>query len=367
MSNYQGRTKGTRRIVIWHDGKRHERIVEGSKKEGDEYEAKWRLDFLGLDAVDPKLVPAFSDFCVTRYRPHAEKHLKASTWKQVRIYQIDTLCKHLGHFKIDQVDSAENIERYKDVRIKEKVFRHGKWHPIKPSSINNELRVLRTVLNWAKELGYKLPSRKVKKLPVRGDGRAKAWTAEEIQAFFRATLVRYPAMFSMLAFMVNTGCRKGEAIAAEWSWIDFNAEMIRIPSNEVWQPKNGKPREVPLSDSLRAVLTSAKRFGKYCFPNKVGERYACFPKDIFNEIRTEAGVTGGPHTTRHTFASHFLQVQPDMRLLSEVLGHSHQRVTELYSHMMPNHLARARNAVNIGLRLETVAVTVAPEKAPEAK
>jgi len=48
-------------------------------------------------------------------------------------------------------------------------------------------------------------------------------------------------------------------------------------------------------------------------------------------------------------------------LLAHVLGHSHQRVTELYAHLLPDHLARARNAVNLGPALQTVAATVAAE------
>jgi hypothetical protein len=44
-----------------------------------------------------------------------------------------------------------------------------------------------------------------------------------------------------------------------------------------------------------------------------------------------------------------------------LLGHSHQRVTELYAHLLPGHLARARNAVNLSPTLQTVAMTVATE------
>jgi hypothetical protein len=36
---------------------------------------------------------------------------------------------------------------------------------------------------------------------------------------------------------------------------------------------------------------------------------------------------------------------PDLFLLARVLGHSDTRVTKLYSHLLPEHLARARNAV----------------------
>lgn len=52
---------------------------------------------------------------------------------------------------------------------------------------------------------------------------------------------------------------------------------------------------------------------------------------------------------------------PDLFPLAHVLGHSHQRVTELDAHLLPGHLARARNALNLSPMLQTAAATVATE------
>ncbi len=85
------------------------------------------------------------------------------------------------------------------------------------------------------------------------------------------------------------------------------------------------------------------------FPCSTGERWTCWPKLQFDRARKAAGLRGGPHTLRHTFASHFLAGQPDIGLLAQVLGHSEESVTRLYQHMVPERLARARNVVSIGL------------------
>jgi hypothetical protein len=37
-------------------------------------------------------------------------------------------------------------------------------------------------------------------------------------------------------------------------------------------------------------------------------------------------------------------------------------VTELYAHLLPGHLERARNAVNLGPRLQTMAATMAKKR-----
>ena len=41
------------------------------------------------------------------------------------------------------------------------------------------------------------------------------------------------------------------------------------------------------------------------------------------------------------------KAQPDVFLLAKLLGHSEARTTKLYSHLLPDHLARARNAVSL--------------------
>jgi integrase len=83
------------------------------------------------------------------------------------------------------------------------------------------------------------------------------------------------------------------------------------------------------------------------FRTQYGEAYDRFPEKMWERAVKLSGVAGGPHTTRHTFASHFLAAEPDMGLLAEVLGHTQLRVTELYAHMLPGRLARARDVVQI--------------------
>ena len=335
MPNYPGKTKGTRRITVYHQGKQLEKVIRGSLRDGDEYEARWKLELRQSGVVDPKIIPLFSTFCVERYAPYARANLKASTWNKVRKYQVDSIVKKLGHLRLTGI-RFEDVESFKGARK-----RDGN----RASSINNELRVLRTIWNFALDLGYPMPRIKWKRVKVRGEGRAKAWSLAQVQSIYTATVERYPILLPMMVFLMNTGCRKGEAIACEWDWVDEPQMMIRIPSNEFWQPKNGLPREVPMTESVRSVLV--RRHPKYVFPNRNGDRYVDFPKDIWWEIVEAAGVTGGPHQFRHTFASHFLAKRPDLFLLAQVLGHSHQRVTELYSHMLPDHLEKARNVVDV--------------------
>jgi len=340
MSIYRGRRTGTWRVVIRTRGRRFEFIVEGNKKDAAAFEAREKVKLEASGKVAKRRSPTFNAFCESVYQPHAEQHLKESTWKKVRVYQVATLREHFGSLKLTDI-TAEAVDRFKAARTAQKR---------KPSAVNNELRVLRTILNLAKELKYPTTDATFRRLTERGRPRVSVWTAEEVARIFVAAEAHTPDILALLVFLANTGCRKGEALAAEWSWLDFDRGLVCIPSNEFWQPKNGKPREIPLSSALRTLLAvpeAERAHERWIFVNRRGAPYAEFPKDRFWIARAVAGLSGGPHTLRHSFASLFLAAQPDMFLLAEVLGHSHTRVTELYSHLLPQHLARARDVVNL--------------------
>jgi|HubBroStandDraft_1064217.scaffolds.fasta_scaffold06429_4 integrase len=105
---------------------------------------------------------------------------------------------------------------------------------------------------------------------------------------------------------------------------------------------------VPLSDHLAVVLKQQKLSNgssPWVFPCSTnrfegvkGERMAEFPDNTWRRVLKAAGLSGGPHKARHTFASHYLAAKPDVFRLGRILGHSHSRVTELYSHLLPEHL-----------------------------
>jgi integrase len=378
--------KGERvwRVVVWAKGKSHEKLVPGTKKEATTFEATWRLELESVVEAEPSPKRREVDlltFSRTDYAVHAKAHLRPKTWK-VRRYQLATLCDahtyvdgdgrtvvvNLGALKLTAL-TTDQIDKYKAARTAEG------W---KPGTINTELGKLQAVIAYAKDLGIPCASPKFRLLPTVGAGRVKFWTEEQLAQLYAAVTEECPDLLPVVVFLVNTGCREGEAIACERAWIDLKRRLICITPNEYWQPKNGKPREIPISDALfpyleRALATTT---GKYVFVTSrrhAGQeeksRWACWPKKQFNRARIAAKLVGGPHTLRHTYASHFLQGCPDMFLLSQILGHSHEGVTRIYAHLLPTHMERARNVVNVSpakspAPSDTMATTMAAEDAP---
>lgn len=358
MAVHKGRTPGTQRVRLWMRGKQHEWIVQGTKGEAKAFEARKRVELEAGLPLETRVVPTFSDFCVKKYRPHAIGHLRASTWK-VRPYQLATLESFFGRLRLTEF-STDAIERYKNLRRKQVGSNR---------TINNELKVLQAVFAYARKLGVPVASFECVLLPVIGRGRVVCWNDDQLAHFWVACR-EAPRMVGVCTFLANTGCREGEAIHAEWDWIDRKPGHVSIQPNDYWQPKNNEPREIPISDALAPWLSGEREHLKWIFVSRKKRRYAGWPKKQFARIVAAASrsmcredcpgradkkkckygcpsLRGGAHTLRHTYASHFLRAKPDMYLLAQILGHSHSKVTELYAHLLPDHLERARNVVNM--------------------
>lgn len=335
VSRKKGR-KNAWRVYLQVNGRQRERVVEGSKADAEAEEARWKIE-LRTEAPSSPSGSTFSAFCLHHYRPHAEMHLKASTWS-VRRYHLATLIGFFGEMKLGEL-TMHAVEAFKKMRL---------GAGAKPVSINNELAVLQAVLTFARKAKVPVANVALERLPERGRGRVTFWTDAQVSALYGAVEEHAAELLGLVVFLANTGCRKGEALAAEREWIDLRAGLIRIPVTEEWTPKDDEPREVPISDALRPWLERAVAGGgRWLFPSSKGERFACWPKLQFDRARRAAGLRGGPHTLRHTFATHFLRAEPDVFLLAKILGHSHERTTKLYAHLLPDHMERARNVVNL--------------------
>lgn len=338
MGVTKGRSSGTWRVTVSPPGaKQIEKVVRGTEREAKEFYARLLIE-TNAKRITTRVSPSLRDFCTQVYAPHAVTHLSKSTWLQVRVYQVATLVKHLGEERLSDL-GVLSVQRFKQVRTAEGA---------RASSINNELRVLKTIMRHAIATGFPCSEPKWKRMPETGSDRVRAWSTAEMRALFDACAKVAPELHDVLVFLVNTGCRKGEALAAEWSWIDLDAGLIRIPVNEAWQPKSRRPREVPIPDVLRPILEGERKHHRWVFPSSLGDRYKRFPEALWRRARNEAGLTHGIHQLRHTFASHFLSKVPDLRLLGAIMGHTTQAMTERYTHFLPGHLERAKNVVQLG-------------------
>ena len=340
--------KGSYRIVIWINGKRTDRIVEATKAQAAQIEARIRIE---LSAPRPARSgsPTLEEFCRDEYLPHAERRVRRSTLSRKRSHLVHVLAD-LGHLRLDEF-TPKVIEDYAVTRRDD---------GLQPVSVNNEVRTLLRVLNFAaheRELPIRVP--RFKRLSEAGREKVTAYTDAEIQRLLTQLDRLSRPLVPLVLFILNTGARRGEALAMRSANVDLERRVFRIWSyrktdprtgevTEQWTSKNGKSREVPIRDSLLPYMTEERLANEWLFPSpETGSRYAQWPQRMFDRARDAAGIEGGVHKLRHTFASRFLAANSDMFLLARLLGHSYTQVTERYSHLQPGHLDKARNVVSI--------------------
>src|SRR6202163_168275 len=163
-----------------------------------------------------------------------------------------------------------------------------------------------------------------RKLPV-------VLSPDEVARFLDAAPgLKYKAALSVA---YGAGLRVSEVVALKISDIDSERMVIRIE-----QGKGNKDRYVMLSphllELLRAWYNVARPHG-WLFPgmNPVNPmsarqfRRACDTAAQMAEIRKQVS----PHTLRHSFATHLLEQNTDIRVIQVLLGHAKLDTTALYT------------------------------------
>lgn len=112
-------------------------------------------------------------------------------------------------------------------------------------------------------------------------------------------------------FLLNTGLRKGEALALRYCDIDFEKKLINVCKTVEWignvprikdHPKTDAGiRTIPLLDCLTNYMEH-KNTDELIFPNTKGEliRNGNFTR-LWDKYRKETGLTITPHQLRHPY------------------------------------------------------------------
>ena len=201
-------------------------------------------------------------------------------------------------------------------------------------------------------------TRKPKKLPV-------VLSPEEVEKLIEAAPnIRYRMI---LLLLYATGLRRTEASLLKLADIDSQRMVIHVHEG-----KNSRDRELPLTpkllEALRAYWRACTVKPKvYLFParsQKTDEEQPITDKTVWHACRESARRAGltkrlGPHTLRHTFATHLIENGTDLPTLQLLMGHQKLQDTTLYVHLSRRHLHAAVNP------LERINVTGLPQTPAE--
>jgi integrase/recombinase XerC len=153
---------------------------------------------------------------------------------------------------------------------------------------------------------------------------------------------------ALLELLYSTGLRVSEACGLDTT--DIDRDRYDVPLVMVRRGKGGKQRQVPLGGAAdRALATylptrhALGAGGQALFVNASGERLT--PRSVQRLVKRWA-IAGGivaratPHGLRHTFATHMLDEDVDLRSIQELLGHASLSSTQIYTKVSLDHLMK---------------------------
>lgn len=146
--------------------------------------------------------------------------------------------------------------------------------------------------------------------------------------------------------LYGCGLRVSELTGLKLSDLYFDEDFIKVSG------KGDKQRLVPIADHTKKYIDLYRKHVRthqkvqaghedILFLNRNGKQLS--RAMIFEVIKRLAERIGlkkkiGPHTFRHSFATHLLEGGADLRAIQQMLGHESITTTEVYVHVDRSHL-----------------------------
>ena len=170
-------------------------------------------------------------------------------------------------------------------------------------------------------------------------------SAEEIGQLLGAA--SEPKDKAMLSVAYGAGLRAMEVVALKVSDIDSKRMLIRVGKG-----KGGKDRYVMLAPTLLEALRDWYRIarpGIFLFPGR--DKIGPMTTRQFHRICAQAAKRAGlpkwvaPHTLRHSFATHLLENNIDVRVIQVLLGHAQLDTTARYTQVATNVIRQVMSPI----------------------
>ena len=207
----------------------------------------------------------------------------------------------------------------------------------------------------------------------------------------------YSNSFSLIAFLLGTGCRISEALGMTWDDINMEEKYVSVNHQVIYKkkdkaiayfaapPKTKKTRKIPIQNDLIAILKQHKydsyfisktsgfevdgyknfvfvnREGKIKTPNTIVRTFHGI-RDMYNKEEQKNALEEfrepvllpdfTPHTLRHTYCTRMAENGMDVKVLQEIMGHANISVTmQVYNHATFERTQKAMEEMDSVLRI----------------
>ncbi len=168
-------------------------------------------------------------------------------------------------------------------------------------------------------------------------------TVDEINELFNSISEDDPFELrdkTMFELLYSSGLRISEACNLKLEDVDMENMFLTI------RGKGGRERLVPFGETAGKIIRKyldhgreeilKNRYSDYMFISKKGEFLN--RKSVWRLLKKYISRTGivkavTPHTFRHSFATHLIENNADLRSVQELLGHIDISTTQVYTHM----------------------------------
>lgn len=275
----------------------------------------------------------------------------------------------LGSRKLNEIERREIVKLQNDLAKQQK-----------SSSVNAIIVQLKAILNDAVRDGIisRNPAAGIKLLKdvekAAAETYHRALTVEEQTQFMNEAKSEW--LYELLALLLCTGMRVGEATALTWQDIDYKCNVIHVTKTisrtadgayTVGTPKSKSGiRDIPLNDAIKSILKSQKdkqglmhgniiQLTQPVFENLYGGMVynASVNKsitDTLKRINKDRVIIDhfSAHALRDTFATRYIEQGGSPQVLKTILGHNSLAMTmDLYSHVLPNTKQKEMDSIKI--------------------
>jgi integrase len=147
--------------------------------------------------------------------------------------------------------------------------------------------------------------------------------------------------------LLDTGLRLSDALDLRWVNVSLDENVIRLVTR-----KKEKPVKLPLSDAVRTVLEALKKrpvISEFVFLDE--DNKPLTKEKVSRKFAMAKAVAGihrrlRIHDLRHTFASTLVSSGVNLKVVSDLLGHTDLATTARYARGDHRVLADVANVLN---------------------
>jgi integrase len=221
-------------------------------------------------------------------------------------------------------------------------WRDDRAKRVKGSTVNRDMNLLGHIIKiardeWGLEFEHN-PFHKVRRCPSGPYRDRRLSKIEELALLDACASTKNPFVIPIVMLALDTAMRRSEIVGLAWERVHFG-----VPSVQLIQTKNGKPRAVPLS--RRAVATLAALAPQSGDGQLTGPVFPGLTpnalKLAYRRAVERAGIIDFRfHDLRHEATSRLFEKGLPVMEVASITGHEDVRMLRRYTHLHVGDLAR---------------------------